>query len=70
MANKEEIKISIAPTYTNNDLVTLVALRDGKEHGQPFTIGGKSFMKSFQHKTAKPEGLQDIANAKFQVKKK
>lgn len=70
MASKEEIKVEIAQVFDNNDTLTLQPMKDGKETGTAFDIKGKSFMRSFHARTAKPEGLQELNKASFQVKKK
>lgn len=70
MASKVEIKVEIAQVFNNNDTLTLQPMKDGKEDGKPFEIRGKSFMRSFHSRTAKPEGTQELNKAQFQVKKK
>jgi hypothetical protein len=70
MAKTEEIKVEISPVFTNNDVLTLQPLKDGKETGTAFDIQGKSFNRSFKAFTAKPAGTQETAKAKFVVKKK
>lgn len=70
MGKAEEIKVEITQVFNNNDFITLQPMRAGKEHGTAFEVQGKTFNKSFKHKTAKPEGNMELDKAMFQVKKK
>lgn len=63
-------QVQAKPAGSPWDKLTLKRLSEGKEIGEEFTVNRVTFNSSFRSKTAKPDGLVEMAEAKFVVKKK